>query len=127
MCMKMDAIPDICYKEELFKLPNISTVRYVPVKSDYKYCTTFLPILELDRVGRDEIVVLCCRQMHQVKPKSIYVKEDDVLCSIFRIRVGQNPSFMHTWLKLYADMYCHQFKRVSVDYLKSKVLEFDHW
>ena len=31
--MKMDAILDICYKEELFKLPNIATIRYIPVKS----------------------------------------------------------------------------------------------
>ena len=83
--------------------------------------------MELDRVSREEIVALCCRQTHQLKPKSIYVNEDDVLYSIFGIRVGQTPSFMCTWLKLYADMYWRQFKRVTANYLKSKVLEFDHW
>ena len=125
--MKMDAILDICYKEKLFKLPNIATTRYIPVKLDYKYCTSLLPILESDRVSREKIVALCCRQTHQVKPKSIYVNEDDVLYSIFGIRVGQTLSFMSTWLKLYADMYCRQFKKVTANYLKSKVLEFDHW
>ena len=95
MCTKMDAILDICCKEKLFKLPNISTARNVPVKSDYKYCTTLLPILESDRVSRDEIVALCCRQTHQVKPKSIYIKKDDVLCSIFRISGPEPELYVH--------------------------------
>ena len=83
--VKLDAILDICYQEELFKLPNISMVRYVPVKSDYKYCTTLSLILKTDRVSKEEIVELCCRQLHQVKPKSIYVNEDNVLYSIYGI------------------------------------------
>ena len=57
----------------------------------------------------------------------MHVKEDGVLCSIFTIHTGQNPAFMQTWLKLYVDMYQHQFKRMGEEYLKLKVLDFDLW
>ena len=78
-------------------------------------------------VSREEVVQLCCRKTHQVKPKTTYVKEDDTLYSILTIHVGQNPAFMQTWLKLYVGMYWCQFKRVGEEYLKLKVLDFDLW
>ena len=62
-----------------------------------------------------------------MKPKLIYVKEDDALCSIFTIHAGQNPAWMRTWLKLYINMYRQQFKQAGGGYLISKVLDFDHW
>ena len=90
-------------------------------------CTLLQPILETDRVSREEVVELCCRKTHQVKPKTIYSNEDDTLCNIFAIHAGQNPAFMRTWLKLYVDMYKQQFKQVGNEYLKSKGLDFDLW
>ena len=120
MCRKIDAILD-------FQIPNIPSRHYVPTNNKYKYCMSLQPILETDRVSREEVVELCCRKMHQVKPKTTHIKEDDVLCIIFTIHAGQNPAFMWTWLKLYADKYQHQFKRVGKEYFKSKVLGFDLW
>ena len=40
----------------------------------------------------------------QLEP-NIYTGENDALYSIYAIHAGQNPQFMRTWLKLYADMY----------------------
>ena len=101
----MDSILDMCYRERLFQLPNLSRAKYVPTHSAYKYCKYVEPILETDRVTQEELVKLCCRKTHQVKSKSIYTGENDALYSIYTIHAGQNPHFRRTWLKLYADMY----------------------
>ena len=41
--------------------------------------------------------------------------------------MGQDPDFMQTWFKLYADMHHRQFNRVGAEYLKLKGLTFDLW
>ena len=46
---------------------------------------------------------------------------------IYAIHAGQNPQFMRTWLKLYADMYKRQFMTVGEEYLNRKKLTFDLW
>ena len=125
--IKMDSILDICYRERLFQLPNLSRAKYVPTHSVYKYCKQVEPILETDRVSQEELIELCCRKTHQVKSKSIYTCENDVLYSIYTIHAGQNPQFMRTWLKLYADMYKRQFMTVGEEYLNRKRLMFDLW
>ena len=79
-------------------------------------------ILETDRVTQDELVELCCRKTYQVKSKSIYTGENDALYSIYAIHADQNPQFMRTWLKLYADMYKRQFMTVGEEYLNRKNL-----
>ena len=123
----MDSILDMCYRERLFQLPNLSRAKYVPTHSAYKYCKQVGLILETDRVTHDELVELCCRKTFQVKSKSIYTGENDVLYSIYAIHAGQNPQFMRTWLKLYADMYKWQFMTVGEEYLNRKKLTFDLW
>ena len=123
----MDAILDICYEASLFRLPNVSTSRYVLTKNKYKYCTNLESILETDKVDRDMLIALNCRRTHQIKPRSIYVNENDALYNIHALRVGQQPAFMRNWLKMYVDMYCQQFKCVGATYMKSKSLDFDHW
>ena len=114
----MDAILDICYEESLFRLPNVSTSRYVPTKNKFKYCTNLESILETDRVDWDGLIALNCRCTHQIKPKSFYVSENDALYNIYALRVGQRPAFMRNWLKMYVDMYCWQFKHVGATYMK---------
>ena len=123
----MDSILDMCYRERLFQLPNLSRAKYVPTHSAYKYCKYIEPILETDRVTQEELVELCCRKTYQVKSKSIYTGENDALYSIYTIHAGQNPQFMRTWLKLYADMYKRQFMTVGEEYLNRKRLMFDLW
>ena len=123
----MDSILDMCYRERLFQLPNLSRAKYVPTHSAYKYCKYVEPILETDRVTQEELVELCCRKTHQVKSKSIYTGENDALYSIYTIHAGQNPQFMRKWLKLYADMYKRQFMTVGEEYLNRKRLTFDLW
>ena len=123
----MDSILDMCYRERLFQLPNLSRAKYVPTHSVYKYCKHVEPILETDRVSQEELIELCCRKTHQVKRKSIYTSENDALYSIYTIHAGQNPQFMRTWLKLYADMYKRQFMTVGEEYLNRKRLTFDLW
>ena len=120
---KMESILDICYNESLFNLSTITRARTILTKN----CTKLDPILETDRVTRDEIVALCCCSTHKVKQKTIFVKEDDAMYNIFAIYAGQLPKFMRSWLKLYTYMYTKQFKHVGENYLKSKGLEFDHW
>ena len=123
----MESILDICYNENLFNLPSVTRARHVPTKNEYKYCTTLELILEMDKVTRDELVALCCQSTCKVKQKTIFVTEYDALYSIFAIYAGQLPKPMRNWLKLYADMYTKQFKCVCEKYLKSKVLNFNHW
>ena len=123
----MDSILDMCYRECLFQLPNLSRAKYVPTHSVYKYCKHVEPILEMDRVLQEELIELCCRKTHQVKSKSIYTSKNDALYSIYTIHAGQNPQFMRTWLKLYADMYKRQFMTVGEEYLNRKRLTFDLW
>ena len=125
--IKMDSILDMCYRERLFQLPNLSRAKYVPTHSAHKYCKQIEPILETDRVTQDKLVKLCCRKTYQVKSKSIYTGENDALYSIYAIHAGQNPQFMRTWLKLYADMYKRQFMIVGEEYLNRKKLTFDLW
>ena len=123
----MDSILDMCYRERLFQIPNLSRAKYVPSHSAYKYCKQVKPILETDKVTQEELVELCCRKTYQVKSKSIYTCENDVLYSIYAIHAGQNPQFIRTWLKLYADMYKRQFMTVGEEYLNRKKLTFDLW
>ena len=124
---KMEPILDICYNESLFNLPSVTRAKHVLMKNKYKYCTILKPILQTDKVTRDELVALYCRSTYKVKQKTIFVNKDDALYSIFAIYAGQSLKFMGNWLKLYADMYAKQFKHVGEKYLKSKVLQFDHW
>ena len=114
-------------KKVFFRLPNVLISRYVPTKNKYKYCTNLESILETHRVDRDRLIALNCRCTHQIKPKSIYVNENDALYNIYALRVGQQPAFMRNLLKMYVDMYCQQFKHVGATYMKSKSLDFDHW
>ena len=123
----MESILDICYDESLFNLSTITRARTIPTKNKYKYCTKLVPILETDRLTRDEIVALCCHSTYKVKQKTIFVKEDNAMYNIFAIYAGQSPKFMRSWLKLYMDMYTKQSKCVGENYLKWKGLEFDHW
>ena len=85
---KMDTVLDMYYRERLFQLPNISRAKYVPTHNKLKYCKSLEPILETDRVTREELVELCCRKTHKVKSKTIYTDENDALYNIYAIHAG---------------------------------------
>ena len=123
----MDALLDVCYCERLVEIPNILRAKCVPTHNEIKYCTLLDPILETDRVTREELVELFCCKTHQVKAKTIYAEKNDALHNIYAIHTGQNPQFMGMWLKLYVDMNRHQLTRVIHNYLKTKKLTFELW
>ena len=71
----MDTVLNMCYWEHIFQLPNISRAKYVPTHNKIKYCKSLEPILETDRVTREELVELCFTKPTRLKVKpSILMK-----------------------------------------------------
>ena len=78
----MDAILDICFSENQFKMPkkkgkDSTSKRDIPSNNPYKYCSTVVPILETHRVTKEGLISLACRATHKVSPRSVKIKEND--------------------------------------------------
>ena len=57
--------------------------RNIPCNNPYKFCKNVDPIMEQDRISREEMVSLPCRATHQIKPQSLRVLENDNLYAIY--------------------------------------------
>ena len=67
----------------------------LPTTNPIPYCDIVRPILEMQRIRREEIPTLECRSTHVLKSRSVRDKENDNLYSIYGSLVSQNDTFMH--------------------------------
>ena len=83
----MDAILDICFSENLFKMPKRkskdgTSKLDIPSNNPYKYCSTVEPILETHCVTKEGLIGLPYRATHKVSSRSVKIKENDALYDI---------------------------------------------
>ena len=108
--LNMDAILDICFSKNLFKMhkrkcKDGTSKMDIPSNNPYKYCSTVEPILETHRVTKEGLVGLPCRATHKVSPRSIKIKENDILYDIYARCMNHSISFVGEWLKLFIIMH----------------------
>ena len=102
---------------------NIITMpkwRNIPCNNPYKFCKNIDPIMERDRIGREEMVLLPCQATHQIKPRSLWVLENDNLYAIYSPHIKQDIGFLHKWLKTFVISNRAHFEESASDYLQSK-------
>ena len=71
----------------------------IPTKHPVPYCDIVRPILETQRIQREEISTLVCRDTHVIKTRSMKHRENDNLHAIFATLISQSPQFIRNWLK----------------------------
>ena len=128
----MDAILDICYSENLFKMPERCTKNRrisvnIPNNNPHIYSGEIKPILESQRVKKEGMISLPCRATHRVHPRSVSVKENDALYDIFAKRVGRTTNFMREWLKLFVIMHKTALAQKAKGYFELKGLDITTW
>ena len=72
----------------------------IPCNNPYKFCKNVDPIMEWDRISREEMVSLSCRATHQIKPQSLQISENGNLYAIYSPHIKQDIGFLPKWLKL---------------------------
>ena len=128
----MDTILDICFGDNLFKMPKRkgkigAFKKDIPSNNPHKYCSMDEPILETQRVNKEGIVNLSCTATHRVSPRFVKVKEDDAMYDIYARRIHHSVSFVREWLKLFVLMHRVHFARKADKYLKSKGPSVELW
>ena len=129
--LNMDAILEICFSENLFKMPKRkskdgTSKRDIPSNNPYKYCSTVEPILET-HVTKEGLISLPCRATHKVSPHSVKIKENDALYDIYTRCMNRSISFVREWLKVFVLMHKVQLAKKAKQYLKLKGLSIDMW
>ena len=80
---------------------KLSQIKDIPTENPYNYAGQVMPIYEIHRVLRSEMVELCCRSTHCIKVRSTNVHENDNLYELFRKFTNKDIKFMWQWLKLF--------------------------
>ena len=75
--------------------------KIIPCNNPYKYCKNVEPIMEWDKISREEMVSLPCQATHQIKPRSLRTPENDNLYAIYSPYIKQDTDFLHKWLKTF--------------------------
>ena len=101
--------------------------RSIPCNNPYKFCKNIDPIMERDRIGREEMVFLPCRATHQIKPRSLRVLENDNLYAIYSLHIKQDIGFLRKWLKTFVISNRVHFEESASTYLQSKGMSLDVW
>ena len=73
----------------------------IPSYNPDAFCNVVRPILEGQKIHREEVCSLPCHVSHEIKPRSIRVKENDNLYAIFSSQTQQTPYFMCKWLRTF--------------------------
>ena len=71
-----------------------SQIKDVPTKNPYKYAEQVMPIYEIHRILRSEMVELSCRSTHCIKARSTKVHENDNLYELFRKFSNKDVKFI---------------------------------
>ena len=104
-----------------------SRIKDIPTKNPYNYAGQVMPIYEIHRVLRSEMVELSCRSTHCIKARSTNVHENDNLYELFRKFTNKDVKFMRQWLKLFTISNQQNLEVRVSRYLASKGLAFDNW
>ena len=101
--------------------------RNIPCNNPYKFYKNVDPIMEQDRISREEMVSLPCRATHQIKPRSLQILENDNLYAIYSPHIKQDIGFLRKWLKTFVISNRAHFEENASDYLQSKGMSLDIW
>ena len=104
-----------------------SRIKDIPIKNPYKYAEQVMPIYEIHRILRSEMVELSCRSTHCIKARSTKVHENDNLYELFRKFSNKDVKFIWQWLKLFTISNQRNLEVRASCYLASKGLAFDNW
>ena len=99
----------------------------IPCNNPYKFCKNVEPIMEWDKISREEMVSLPCRATHQIKPRSLRIPENDNLYAIYSPYIKQDTDFLRKWLKTFVISNLAHFEESASDYLQSKGMSLDIW
>ena len=110
---------------KLLKIPGKR--KTVPSNNPYLYCNVVCPILESQKVQREEISQLQCRSMHGIHAMSIKTKENDNLYAIYGSEISHSLEFVCKWLHLFLLSYQGFFEVRGEFYLCTKGMFFDLW
>ena len=86
-------------------------------------------LLESDKLTKDELLSLTCRDKYCIKSVMFESPRDrdDELYRIFGDMVGQTVEFMRRWLRVHVLTHKHQIAKFAKDYLDSKGLDISTW
>ena len=99
----------------------------IPCNNPYKFCKNVEPIMERDKISREEMVSLLCWATHQIKPRSLRIPENDNLYAIYSPHIKQDIDFLRKWLKTFVISNRAHFEESASDYLQSKGMSLDIW
>ena len=99
----------------------------IPCNNPYKICKSVEPIMERDKISREEMVSLPCWATHQIKPRSLRIHENDNLYVIYSPHIKQDIDFLRKWLKTFVISNCAHFEECASEYLQSKGMSLDIW
>ena len=99
----------------------------IPCNNLYKFCKSVEPIMERDKISREEMVSLPCWATHQIKPRSLRIHENDNLYAIYSPHIKQDIDFLCKWLKTFVISNCAHFEECASEYLQSKGMSLDIW
>ena len=102
-------------------------IKDIPTQNPYNYAGQVVPIYEIHRVLRSEMVELSCRSTHCIKARSTNVHGNDNLYELFRKFTNKDVKFMRQWLKLFSISNQQNLEVRARRYLASKGLAFDNW
>ena len=93
----------------------------------FEFTTIINPILETERITREEMVRLPCRMTHMIKPRSLRIPEDDNLYAIYADQVGKSIPFIRSWLRCFMISNDTIIKKRAKEYFKSKGISLKVW
>ena len=99
----------------------------IPCNNPYKFCKNVEPIIERDKISREEMVSLPCRATLQIKPRSLWILENDNLYAMYSPHIKQDIDFLRKWLKTFVISNRAHFEESASDYLQSKGMSLDIW
>ena len=102
-------------------------IKDIPTQNPYNYARQVVPIYEIHRILRSEMVELSCRSTHCIKARSSKVHENDTLYELFRKFTNKDVKFIRQWLKLFSLTNQQNLEVRAKRYLASKGLAFDNW
>ena len=99
----------------------------IPCNNPYKFCKSVEPIMERDKISREDMVSLTCWATNQIKPRSLKIHKDDNLYVIYSPHIKQDIDFLPKWFKTFIISNHAHFEEHASNYLQSKGMSLDAW
>ena len=80
---------------------KLSCPRPIPTNNKWAYSPVFKPVYETDKLQKEDLVNLCCHDVHCVWLQHSHFKEENELYTIFASHQGQSVNFMCKWLHFF--------------------------